>query len=346
MGRFDSFVALKNFLEGKLDRYELRGIDKRINQVSPKKDLGSSMIYYDMGSDEDLFKLVGLSEEDIWTYRSVSSIYGGDIYSEELSHEDFNSGYGIWDSLDEDNFDKLKMISQYIMKEPFEVDNDFLGRFAKTLYKVFPKETLSMIRDFAYERDGAMRSSAEEIVKKDIQDYFDDSNITYNGNGVISFTVKTLYNKYLEMATPHYSIYKVLGKLFEENPTDMGDWNNAAWESDWSVNFDKESFNRSVERELDSIIEKLEDDEETAKKFVEMISRVSAKHPQGHWKNLPKDTTKTVDYQVRGFDYPTQTIIVKLRKDLKQKEFKMTEDNFNNLLYQPELFKIGELHEF
>jgi len=346
MGRFDSFVALKNFLEGKIDRWALQDIDKRINQVSSSNDLPSSKIYYDMGSDEDLFKLVGLSEEDIWTYRSVSSIYGGDIYSEELSHEDFNSGYGFWDDLDEDNFDKLKMISQYIMKEPFEVDNDFLGRFAETLYKVFPKQTLSMIRDYAYERDGAMRKSGEEIIQKDIQDYFDESNITYNGNGVISFTVKTLYDKYLEMATPHYSIYRVLREIFEENPTDMGNWSDAAWESDWSENFDKEGFNRSVERELDSIIENLEDDEGSAKKFVEMILRVSAKHPQGDWKILPKDATKTVDYQVRGFDYPTQTIIVKLRKDLKQKEFKMTEENFNNLLYQPELFKIGELHGF
>lgn len=345
MGRFDSFIALKNFLEGKLDKYELILIDKRINQVSPNPDLGLSKIYYDMGSDEDLLKLVGLSEEDIWTFRSVSSIYGGDIYSEEASHEDFYSGYGFWVDLDEDNFDKLKMISQYIMKEPFEVDNEFLGRFGKTLYNVFPKQTLSMIRDYAYERDGAMRSTGEEIVKKDIKDFFDESNITYNGDGVISFTVKTLYDKYLEMTTPHYSIYRVLREIFEENPSNMGNWSDA-WESDWWENFDKEGFNRSVERELDSIIEKLEDDKGSAKKFVELISRVSAKHPQGHWKNLPKDATKTVDYQVRGFDYPTQTIIVKLRKDLKQKEFKMTEENFNNLLYQPELFKIGELHGF
>jgi len=90
MGRFDSFVALKNFLEGKIDRWALQDIDKRINQVSSSNDLPSSKIYYDMGSDEDLFKLVGLSEEDIWTYRSVSSIYGGDIYSEESSHEYFD----------------------------------------------------------------------------------------------------------------------------------------------------------------------------------------------------------------------------------------------------------------
>jgi hypothetical protein len=347
MGRFDSFVALKNFLQGKIDGWALKDADERINQISVSKDRPSSLIYYNMGTFEDLFKLIGLNEEDIWTYNSVTSNYGGgSIYGEDVSREDFDLGYGLWDELDAENFEKLQLISQYIMKEPFENDVNFLEKFAEVLEKLFPKQTRNMVAEFAYERNKAMKENAEEVIEKELDEYFDELGVNYTSDGVISFTVKSLFDKYLDMATPHYPIYKVLKEMFQDSPTSIGGWSDTFWESDWSENFDEEEFNRQVERELDSIIETLEDDEGKAKDFINLIQRVTSKHPQGYWRHLPKDSTKTVEYSVRGFDYPSQTIIVKLRKGLQQKEFKMKEENFNNLLYQPELFKIGELHNF
>jgi hypothetical protein len=60
---------------------------------------------------------------------------------------------------------------------------------------------------------------------------------------------------------------------------------------------------------------------------------------------LTKDRSNKVKFSIQAYDYPKQEVIVKLRKDLKEKTFSMKEQNFYNLLYQPELFKIGELHD-
>ena len=346
MGRFDSFIALRDFLSGKINQYQLADVDPKIG-VRLKSNLGESMLYYDFGDEDELFKIIGVSEEDIHSYNSLSSNYGNVYYGEEMGHEDFNNGYGLWDDIDDENMDKLKMISQFIMKEPFDLgDNDFLGRFAEELYKIFPKETRSFIVDYSWERDNAMKSEAEEIIRNDIKEFFQNIGLQNAGGGEVAIKVQKLFDKYLELGSPHYSMKKVFSEIFKESNENLGGWNDTIWESDWEGQFDRESFNNLMGKELDSIIEKLEDDENKARNFVEMIRKITSKHPQGYWKFLPKDKNKKVEYRVKGFDYPTQRIIVQLRKELKMKEFKMTEENFNNLLYQPELFNIGELHDF
>ena len=88
------------------------------------------------------------------------------------------------------------------------------------------------------------------------------------------------------------------------------------------------------------------ENEEEARKFTSMVERVSRKFKQGTWFPLPKDKSNSVRFRIDGFDFPSQKLVVSLQKELKRKEFKMTEENFYNLLYQPELFKIGELHDF
>ncbi len=347
MGRFDSFVALRDFLQGKINQYQLTDVDPKIDRVKLNPDLGSSLIYYDFGDEEALLTAMGVSPEDIYAYRSIGSTYGYQYYSEEMSHEDFYNGYGLWNDIDEDNMEKLKLISQYIMKEPFESnDLSFLGRFAETLYKVFSTETRSIISDYANGRDIAMRQNAESIITDEMNEFFGSLGIKNVGDGEIAIQVRKLFDKFLELASPQYSIRKVLIEMFEEHENNLSRWNDVIWESDWESEFDKDGFNGSLERDLDFILEKLQDNEGQAKNFVEMIQRITLKHPQGYWKLLPKDRTKTVEYKVKGFDYKTQKIIVQLRKALQQKEYKMTEENFNNLLYQPELFNIGELVGF
>lgn len=347
MGRFESFVALRDFLQGKINEYQLAEVDPKIDRVNRKSDLGSSLLYYDFGDDDTFYKTIGVSDDDIYAINTIGNSYGNNYYSEESSHEDFNNGYGLWDDVYSENMDKFQLISQYIMKEPFEsTDVSFLGRFAETLYKVFPRETRSFIMDYAYERDVAMKHAGEQIITDDLKEYFGGLGIQHVSSGEIAIPVQKLFDKFLDLGSPQYSIRKVLIELFKDHDSDLGGWNDAIWESDWEPEFDKDSFNQMLEKELDSIIEKLEDDESKAKDYVDMIQRVTLKHPQGYWKLLPKDRTKTVEYKVKGFDYKTQKIIVQLRKELKQKEYQMTEENFNNLLYQPELFNIGELAGF
>ena len=81
--------------------------------------------------------------------------------------------------------------------------------------------------------------------------------------------------------------------------------------------------------------------------FLKIIEKINKKFQTGHKGAtyvLPKDKTQKVTFRITGFDIPNSKIIVLLRKGLKQRELKLSADNFYKLLYQPELFEFGELY--
>ena len=345
MGKFDSFVALKNFIQGKIDSYELMNSIPKINKVEVNyDDLSKSIIVYDFERESDLLKLIGVSDDDIWFYDAVTSPYGSySIYTTDTSETDFYEGYGIWDELDDDNWDKLKTISNFIMKKPFSQDTDFLSEFAVLLNKLFPKEVRSMITDYAQERDNQMTDSATRVIENDLDDYFSQVGVKFT-NGLLKIEIGKLFDQYVSTGKLTLSLEKILENFLKSDYTPEGGWGDSTWEYQESQGFDTERFNRYVENNLDSILEKIMENEEQARRFLTMIQRIEKKFRPNVLYDLPKEKFNSVKFSIQGYDYPTQTIIVKLRKDLKQKEFKMTEENFYNLLYQPELFKIGELH--
>ena len=228
MGRFDSFIALRDFLQGKISEYELAKVDPKIDRVNRKSDLGSSLLYYDFGDDDTFYKSIGVSDDDIYAINTIGNSYGNNYYSEESSHEDFNNGYGLCDDVYSENMDKFQLISQYIMKEPFEsTDISFLGRFAETLYKVFPRETRSFIMDYAYERDIAMKHAGEQMITDDLKEYFGGLGIQHVSSGEIAIPVQKLFDKFLDLGSPQYSIRKVLIEFFKEHDSDLGGWDDA-----------------------------------------------------------------------------------------------------------------------
>jgi hypothetical protein len=59
------------------------------------------------------------------------------------------------------------------------------------------------------------------------------------------------------------------------------------------------------------------------------------------WYKLPAD--KSIDFKITGFDINDMRILVTLNKQFKAaKEIKVSEETFNNLLYQPQLFDLFE----
>ena len=59
------------------------------------------------------------------------------------------------------------------------------------------------------------------------------------------------------------------------------------------------------------------------------------------WFELPKD--KSIKFKLKNFDKDNMQIVVELLSPTGFITRKLDEEQFNNLLYQPELFKFGEV---
>ena len=129
------------------------------------------------------------------------------------------------------------------------------------------------------------------------------------------------------------------------NPSNIGNWEELRYTG--NVEIDSERFNNNVSRQLDDIIETIEEDE-NINEFVKMSKRISSKFDVGYgkWSPLPKN--KKIMYNITGFDRDGNKIDVRLRKIYKDsyqfRDLKLTEQNFYYLLFQPTLFKFDEIY--
>jgi hypothetical protein len=128
----------------------------------------------------------------------------------------------------------------------------------------------------------------------------------------------------------------LIKQLIETYAGNIGGWAEDQYEYQDYDNFDKDSFNNEVERQLDSIIEKLEDDVNVTE-FLEFRKRILSKYKIDVWYELPKDKKKS--FKIKEFDKDDMTVSVEMRTPEGRFETKKyPEENFYYLLHQPELF--------
>jgi len=133
----------------------------------------------------------------------------------------------------------------------------------------------------------------------------------------------------------------LIKQLIEESSgSGLGGWAENQYEYQDSDNFDNDSFNREVERQLDLIIEKLEEDVNVGK-FLEFRKKILSRYEMNKWFELPKD--KSIRFKLKNFDKDNMQIVVELLLPTGVITRKFNEEQFNYLLYQPELFKFGEV---
>jgi hypothetical protein len=126
----------------------------------------------------------------------------------------------------------------------------------------------------------------------------------------------------------------------------LGGWSENSYEYQDSDNFDSNAFNNTVERQFDKILEKLDEDEdaggEKIKEFLGFRNRIVKKFGINKWNKLPID--KNVGFKVENFDRENMRVIIMIEKQYKgMRRLKLSEENFNNLLYSPQLFDLFEV---
>ncbi len=344
----DSFFALRKFVKGKINQYELEGADKSIGRViASRENPALSKVIIEFTDMNEFGKIIGLDDDDIWFEQAINNPYNTyDIQDSSTSEQDFLDGYGPWYNFDSDNKELLQRISKLIYSKKFDYeDEEDRAGFAVFLEKYYPREIGSIVIDWTHEKNIEIRHVASEHVNSELNNFLGDFGFQRHGDG-IKTTVGDLISNFIQYNVPHVSIKKLLKTIFQDSNRTIGGWDEDRFEYQDDDVFDNESFNKEANRSLEKILERIEEDYESgdSNTFMDMIDRVTKKHKIGIWYEIPKGSD--LIFRIDGFDRETKKIDISLKKKKGMSginKFKISEDGFNKLLYQPELFNLVEL---
>lgn len=342
MASSDLFQNLRKYVKGQIDVSDLMSSDPYIRTIRENSTKGLSRIIFDFKNNDEFFKYLDVSDDDAWFANVITNPYG-DGYNFQDSHmtdEDFENGYILFYNLDEQNREKMKDILKVI--DPGFDYTDFPSeetnsRAAKILLKLFEKETNRLVDDYGMEREISANKIARDHIRQKIKEVLEEKGFKLQDEfDAVSIDIGHLIMLYLQYGKI-WLTFKGLFKLAFENNQELGGWVDNSYEFYSESDVESESFNRDVSNYLDKIESYLEDDD--YQEFGEMIDRITSKFKPGVTYNLPK--LKDVQFRIKDFDRDDMKVVVTLRNKLKSIERKVSEENFYNLLYQPELFDFG-----
>ena len=343
--------SLREFTRGKIDYRELEDSDESILKVKPSDPLGQSTIVIDFDEDEKFFKALDISEDDRWFLNAISSHYNEydfmDSYQIEL---DFKEGYIIYGELNKENSAKLKEIAELILpEEEFNMDNeDYKIKLSETLLSLFDSEMDWILGDYHTEKNSEMLQTARTSIEKEINGFLESIGfIIYREYDEIATTPANLLMWSARLQLPKIDAISLFNQIIEYTGTGkLGGWSENSYEYQDYDNFDSNAFNNTVERQFDKILEKLDEDEDSGgekiKEFLGFRNRIVKKFGINKWNKLPVD--KNVGFKVENFDRENMRVIIMIEKQYKgMRRLKLSEENFNNLLYSPQLFDLFEV---
>ena len=345
LGIGEFIKKLRDFSRGKASIKELEDSDSSIIEVIPADPRGQSKIIFDFGDDDNFLKMLDLSDDDIWFFNVINSHYSDyefiDSYTVE---EDWKEGYIVYGDLNDENNEKLKQISEVILpSKKFNLNSEeYRQELSSVLLDLFERETDNILSDYFVEKNREMTITARESINKELEKVVED----------IGFYFKRKYDEVyttpanIVMLAAKLGINKIdamsfIKQLIEIYAGNIGNWAEDQYEYQDYDNFDGDSFNNEVERQLDSIIEKLEDDVNVTE-FLEFRKKILSKYDIGKVYELPKD--KSLKFRIKNFDKDNIQVVVEIGGPKGAITRKFNEEQFNNLLYQPELFDLfGEV---
>jgi hypothetical protein len=342
--------SLREFTRGKINSRELEDSDDAILQVKPSDPLGQSTIVIDFDKDENFFKSLDIHEDDQWFLNAITSSYNSyDFVDSYQVEEDFKEGYNIYGELNEENNKKLKEIAELILPgEEFDLNDDnYKIKLSQTLLGLFDDEMDWILGDYVSEKNSEMLTTARASIEKEINEFLESIGfIVVRDYDQIATTAANLLMWSARLQIPKIDVISLFNQIIEYSGTGrLGGWAENSYEYQDYDNFDSDSFNNTVERQFEKILEKLDEDDpegEKIKDFLGFRSRIVGKFGLNKWNKLPID--KTVSFKVESFDRENMKVIIRVEKEYKgMRHLKLSEDNFNNLLYQPQLFDLFEI---
>jgi hypothetical protein len=217
------------------------------------------------------------------------------------------------------------------------------------LLDIFPREIDYIISDYSVEKDNEMNQVAKEAIKYEFDDKLDEMSVDLSYDmDEATITLADLFSEALQLNLFNSSAQEMVTKIISNKlGSDVGGWYENSYEFRDDSKFDKESFNRTVENQFEKIIEKMDEDsdsEYTIKDYIEFRYRVLNKFKMKTWYETPKD--KDIIFLIKDFDPENMKIILRVKNRGTQllQDIKLNEENFQQFLYQPSLFKLEDMY--
>ena len=340
VGKF--IKKVREYSRGLASEREVLNSDDSIYKIIPSKPLGQSELVIEFKDDDEFFKALDLSDDDIWF---ANLMLGGssnyefmDYYSVE---DDLKQGYGLYHYFNEENMEKLKQISAVILgTNKFELNSDeFMGKLFQQISKLFENQLDYIISDYVYEKNTEMQKTTEEYIENEIDKVLEKVDFqVYRKYEMVKTTIGNCVWLSSLLKIPKIDAKSLFNQAVSQYTGRIGGWYDNTYEFQNDDNFDSQSFNNTVERRLGEILEIIEEEETPIQDYLDLVNKISSKYEFDKWYDLPKD--KSIRFGIKKIDREKMKIIVSVSKDHKQKILALTEEQFFNLLYQPELFDL------
>ena len=344
-------IALQKYIYGRVDADYLVRFPK-VSEVIEKggKQSGASKVVFKL-NENDYENMFNLSEDDIYIINAVTSNYSGydsfQFVDEWHTKDNFSEGYWIQREYDEENKDKIKQIFSLLHsdwnEEDINVESDDVFRILyKDFRKLVPGILDDMIDSANYYQNEEVRDGVRDDVYKELEKVFSKNGFSWDSrDNELSASAAHLYvwavQLNMESATPK----QLLEAIFNDVGGIDGGWHEEYW--NYQGDFDTHGFNVDLDRNLDKILEKFEEDYQ-----IEEWSRISkeifSKFKQGY--SLPFPNYPDLRLVVDSVNPETLKVEFKVQKGLQQRNFSMDYEKFNDFIYNKKLFNFENLLGF
>jgi hypothetical protein len=346
----NTLLALRNFVRGKITKDDLYDIDDTIEDIDVREPLGQTILTIKFKDADEFGEEIGLGDNDLWFYKVLFSYDGYDFIDSYQVKDDFLQGYGVWDDIDDENREKLKEIGEIIFPDrPFQLDSEeYRIQLNELLLELFDNEMDWILSDYQTEKDYEMNKTAKEAVKKEFNDVLESLGITIVDDYDLDeyeISIADLYSNALQSNLFTENAKEMLVNIIKKNSPNMGGWYEDTYEYQDSNNFDSKSYNNTVGRYLDKIIEKLEDGSvSNITEYVELRNSILKRYKQDQWYSLPSNPE--TKFKVYSFEPEELKVIVQVMPNGNTpiKTISLSEENFNNFLHQNSLFDFEDTY--
>ena len=318
--------------------------DKLIYDIQPSNPSSATKIVITFDNDDDFLDVIGIEEEsnDRWAWHRFMSSYSD--YDSYQYRDDWSEGYLI-KNFNEENVALVNNILKYT-KPSLRLDlndDNSTTEVSKFLETSFENEVDNITYEFGtLDWDCKVRAIQADIEKE-------TSNL-FSRFGIIEIkhaykyetTVGILISLYKMLKAEDDDLKDLLKKIDEKYNSHIsrGDWYELEYNT-YCDDFDDDTFQRTVEKELEDILETVEEGLLEGGDFEEYNKLYDTVLKLGGFNKLIIIPEKNIGVVFEKIDPETNRLIFKLHKrdNTVERRSVNTLEDLNLELYHPELFE-------
>lgn len=314
-----------------------------LHKIISENPLYNTQLILQFRSDEECLEKIGIAGEDSWFARVV---FNGnyEFIDSYTASEDFDYSNHIYYFNDE-NKEKLSQIYRYLMNQELETASESkMAEFNKKLESLYRRDYEDLMVSYIQMKNNTIQKSIEEEMVKDLDEYLSEHGFKlYTKFDAISTTISNLVSYISRYGLVDFDLEELVHYIFRSKNKGETDfrWQEDVYQYDNVSEDEIERFNDSVESNLDDILDKIKENHADGvapyEDFIKLYDRINEKFNFNKSYLLPK--SKKYNFIIKGISQDLKIKVI-LQKGLQHRDISLTEENFYNLLYQPELFNL------